>query len=302
MSIILRFFRDPLLHFALLGGLIFMGHDLIANTKVGQPTKATLPGNTITLKSSDVNLIVQNWQKMNFRPPSKVELDGIIEKRVKEEILYREALKLGLEKDDTIVRRRLAQKMAFFSEGLVANGKPTTTELEEYLADNLPRFTPPATIHFEQIYFNPELHEGNKLEKIIGTTLALLQEERLVDDTNLGDRFLLGAPSGVVSQTRVATTFGQEFATTLFATSSASWQGPIPSSFGEHLVYIHKLTRPPVPKLEEVKEQVKEALLSDARQNALKTYLTLTREKYQIEIELTGVEFSPTLPERKASK
>jgi hypothetical protein len=297
MRIVTKIFCDPLFHFLILGALIFVGHGLASQANECQSGGAGFSAQRIRLTGTDVNLMVEEWRKLNFRAPSTRELDVLIDKRIQEEVLYREALGFGLDKNDTIVRRRLAQKMAFFSEGLITTAEPTVAELKAYLADHPERFAAPVSIRFEQVYFDPELHEGRALEKIINDTLISLQNGAIADSTNAGDRFLLGTPEKSVSASRVGSTFGQEFVTSLFATAPGSWQGPIASAFGQHLVYIYEFNKPPAPTLEEVGERVKEAFLSDGRQNAVSTYYTAAREEYQIEVDRTGVEVLLSLPE-----
>jgi len=179
-----KFIRDPLSHFLAIGMVLFALSFWLAEP-------ASYTERVIHISAGGVEGIKQMWAKTRFRPPTEVELEGLIESRVKEEILYREALALGLSEDDTIIRRRLAQKMEFLSEGLIDPGAPSDADLETYLAANPEQFQEPARLSFEHVYLNPE-RRGARLEHDARALLVSFQtRDGAVDAHNAGDPILL---------------------------------------------------------------------------------------------------------------
>ena len=230
--------------------------------------------------------IKQMWAKTHFRPPTEVILEGLIESRVKEEILYREALALGLSEDDTVIRRRLAQKMEFLSEGLIDPGAPSDADLETYLAANPEQFQEPARLSFEHVYLNPE-RRGARLEHDARALLVSFQSrDGAVDAHNAGDPILLDTRFDLVSQASIAGTFGKEFAEVVMELPQGQWQGPVRSGYGLHVVYVHERQETRLPDLNTIRDRVRMALLSERRRDSSKNFYETLRDRYEIVVEL----------------
>ncbi len=270
--------RDPLSHFLAIGMMLFALSFWLGGS-------AEDSSRVIHLSAGDVEGIKQMWAKTRFRPPTEAELDGLIDSRIKEEILYREALALGLSEDDTIIRRRLAQKMEFLGEGLIDSGEPSEQDLHTYLKVHSDRFQEPDRISFEQVYFNPE-RRGTRLEQDAQALLVSFQtRDGAADAHHAGDPILLDTSFDLVSQTSIANTFGKEFAEAVMPLPQGQWEGPVRSAYGLHVVYVHERQEDRLPDLNAVRDRVRMALLSERRRDSKDNFYETLRNHYEVVVE-----------------
>ncbi|MEH6822633.1 MAG: peptidyl-prolyl cis-trans isomerase [Motiliproteus sp.] len=280
----MKFLREPLLHFLVLGGALFAVNAWRASPDPQQAPKASAVSHRLELSAATVNGLIENWQKTRFRSPTDAELNGLIDSRVQQEILYREALSFGLDKDDTIIRRRLAQKMEFLAEGLIDQGEPSQAQLQAYLDSHPVSFQVPPSIRFQQIYFSPAQHQQS-LAVDMRSAMTALDNNPGIDPATLGDRLLTELPRESMTEQQLASRFGPQFAAEFFSTEQGRWQGPLRSALGMHLVKIEQRDLARVPALTEVADRVREALLRERRLGAAKTYYQAVRDKYQVVVE-----------------
>lgn len=273
-----KLLRDPLSHFLAIGMVLFA-----LSFWIGGPSEDSL--RIIRLSANDVEGIKQLWAKIRFRPPTEVELKGLIDSRIKEEILYREALALGLSEDDTIIRRRLAQKMEFLGEGLIDPGEPNEQDLHAYLKAHSEDFQKPARISFEHVYLNPE-RRGENIEQDAQALLVSFQaRDGEVDADHAGDPILLDTRFDLSSRTSIANTFGEKFAEALMDLPQRQWEGPVRSAYGLHVVYVHERQKSRLPDLNEVRDRVRLALLSERRRHSKDKFYQTIRDQYEIIVE-----------------
>jgi hypothetical protein len=177
--------REPFIHFLLLGAAIFAAHRLVSARADNQPGK-------IVITQGDITSIVIGFSRTWQRPPTREELDGLIRDRVREEVYYREAMAMGLDRDDPIIRRRLQQKLQFGTDDVAAPPQPTDAALSEYLKAQADVFRVDRTFTFSQVYLDPAKH-GERLAQDIDKLLTHLRQggNSDLDLTSLGDTFLL---------------------------------------------------------------------------------------------------------------
>jgi hypothetical protein len=143
--------REPLLHFLLLGAAIYLVYGLASSAVDGES------GSRITVSAAEIEWLESSWEKRWNRLPTAEERGGLIREYVRETVFYREALAMGLDRDDTIIRRRLAQKLEFLSEDLAASQAPTEEELLAYFASHADRYQSPALTTFTHVFVDPDL-------------------------------------------------------------------------------------------------------------------------------------------------
>ena len=224
-----KLLREPLGHFLLLGAAIFVAYSLVSKGASDAPGKIVITQGQI---ASMVEAFTLTWQ----RPPTSDEVRGLVRDRVREEIYYREAMALGLDKDDTVIRRRLRQKMEFVTDDVGARAQPTDDELNAYLRTHSDNFRTEQKFTFRQLYLDPKKH-GESIARDAAQLLAKLNQTAAdTDIAAMGDPFLLDYNFIAVPASEVAKQFGEKFATTLGGLSLGRWQGPIESAYGVHLV------------------------------------------------------------------
>jgi hypothetical protein len=266
-----------LLHFLVLGVALFGLFSMIGKKDAEGPTK-------LIVSASRVATLADGFARTWRRSPTEQELQGLVEDYIRDEIFYREGRAAGLDRDDVIIRRRVRQKMEFLAEDM-AGAEPSNEQLTAYLASNPERFRIEDRLTFHHVFLSA-MRRGSALDgearQIAGT---LASTNTPLDATTIGDPFLLGEDFREMSQTDVARTFGEGFAKQLSAVELGRWQGPIPSSFGVHFVFVDERARGELPPLDSVREAVQREWLNARRVEAeQKLYRTL-RDRYQIVVE-----------------
>jgi hypothetical protein len=208
-----------------------------------------------------------------------------VDQYVREEVFSREAIKLGLEQNDTVIRRRLQQKMEFIAEDLASRSEPTEADLAAYLAEHPDAFRQDRQLTFRHVYLNPE-ERGDQLDADVAKLLADLQTAGAqADISTLGDPTLLERAFRNESQRRVEADFGAEFSTTLASLPLGEWTGPVPSAFGIHLVLVEERTEGRIATLDEVRPQVRREWDNARRLETNAKFLETLLEQYEVAIE-----------------
>lgn len=274
-----RWLREPLLHF-LAGGAILFGVHAWLNPG---PADSDTASRQIRIGAGEVRWLAETWERQWRRPPTQEELNGLVANLLKEELLAREAKELRLDESDTIVRRRLAQKLEFMIQDTARLAEPTEEELLRLYEAAADAYLTEPRISFAQVYFNPERRKD--AAKDARDALAKLARSPSLDHAGLGDRLLAGTEFRDVGRQAVASALGPDFARAVFALPAGSWQGPLESGYGVHLVRIASIApvqRRPFP---EVKGQVLERWREQKQHESEARFYERLREKYQVVID-----------------
>jgi parvulin-like peptidyl-prolyl isomerase len=273
MKFIGKLVREPLLHFLLIGALLFVVFDLRQGEVVTAPDRIVIDRNQIGLMS-------KRFERVRLRPPTEAELQDLIEAQVREEIYYREALELGLDRNDPVVRQRMRTKMDSILEDLTSL-KVDDAQLNAFLADNRERYRREAQISFRQVFLSADKHA--QLDAVALKTLQQLQQGAAED--SLGDASLLPAYFSAADESTIERTFGAKFGSALFGLEPGDWQGPVYSPFGAHLVWIENKVDARPATLEEVREELQRDFLAQRRDQQKDIAYRRLRERYDIVIE-----------------
>ena len=269
-----KLLREPLLHFFALGLLLFVLYAAVSGTSGPDEDEIVVDAGRIAgLRSA----FEATWR----RPPTDAEMESAIEAFVREEILYREGVAAGFDRNDPVIRRRVAQKMSFVADGMVPE-VPDEAALNEWLQDNIEDYEIPARLAFRQVYIDPQRHP-NDLETVLEQTLADLVAG--ADPGSLGDSTLLIGEFSSVSSVDVARNFGGEFTAALEQTETGSWQGPVRSGYGLHFVFISEYIPAREPTLDDVRAAVERDLLNAQSQQINDAFYEALRERYNVTIE-----------------
>jgi hypothetical protein len=273
-----RWLSEPLLHFLLIGGALFLFYGFQNDGYVDYD-------NRIVITRADINRLAMLWEKKWQRPPAQFEMEGLLEQQVREEVLYREALSMGLDKNDSVVRRRMAQKVEFISSGLADQLEPADDDLAAYQEANPEKFELPARVSFTQVYLNVDRHGENTEKEALDLLRRLQQEEQGLDILEAGDAFMFGAQHDQLSHHGVSRLFGNDFANSVFELPVGGWQGPVWSGYGIHLVLIEDKTAAVQPELSAVRDDVRNEWLMEQRRTLDEALYKSLRQRYEIEIE-----------------
>jgi hypothetical protein len=274
-----RLLKEPLVHFLALGGLLFAGWAVLNRSAAPAPGR-------IVVSQGQLASMMETFARTRQRPPTPDEWDGLIRARVREEVYYREALALGLDKDDAIIRRRLQQKMEFVSDDTAAQASPPTdAELNAYLEAHPDTFRLEERFTFRQVYLDPAKH-GESLARDAARLLERLN--RAGGDTGfaaMGDPFVLDTTLTALPAGEIAGKFGERFAAALGGLPLGRWQGPVESAYGVHLVLVSERAAGRVPALAEVRDAVRREWDDARRRDANETFYRELLKHYTVTIE-----------------
>jgi hypothetical protein len=270
--------REPLLHFLVLGAGLFIVYGLIS-----KPDSSSAP-EKIVVTVGQVEHLAAGFAIIWQRPPADSELKGLIDDWVREEIATREAMALGLDKDDTVIRRRLRQKLELVSDDIAVLAAPTDADLNAYLQAHADSFRVEPRFTFSQVYLNPEKH-GDLAHDAFQLLARLSQAGGKADPAAVGDPFPLDHQFAAVPGSEVAKQFGEQFAAKLGGLLPGQWQGPVESGYGVHLVQVSERSEGSLPALADVRDIVQREWANARRLEAnAKLYQELLK-RYAVTIE-----------------
>lgn len=266
-----RFLREPLLHFFVLGAILFGVYGVLNRGSLNAPDE-------IVVSRGQLQNLQLQFERVWQRPPTSDELKALVDHWVKEEIFYREGVTLGLDRDDAVVRRRVGQKLEFIVES-AAPPPPSDAELEAWLDTHSNQYQIEPVYSLRQVYFDPGRH--SRLEDVIASARRALAAGKEV----AGDTTMLPAILEDVTATEVQRAFGAEFAEALRPLAVGGWHGPIPSSFGVHVVALTRHDPARRATLAEVRAEAERDLSHARLQQANAAFYDKLRAKYAVRIE-----------------
>jgi len=267
-----RLLREPLLHFFVFGGLIFLLYAAVSGP-------APEPVDTIVITPERIQQLATGFQGVWQRPPSAVELRALVEDFIREEIYYREALALGLDRNDTVIRRRLRQKMEFLTDTGTDLFEPAAGELEAYLAANAQTFRREPRLAFEQVFLGEDPTPGR-----IEASLDALQADPAADPLQWGERTLLPPRLDLSPPDVIDGVFGKGFFDRLRDIPHGVWAGPVESAYGMHLVLVTDSQPERMPPLEEVHDAVLRDWKAARALELRERYYARLQERYEIKM------------------
>ena len=277
-ALVKRLLREPLLHFLVLGAVLFAVEALMANRDEREPGKIVVTRGHIENMAA---VHERTWQ----RPPSEQDMKSLIDAYVREEVLYREGVALGLHRDDALIRRRVRQKMELLAEEAHALAQPSDSDLQAYLDAHRGRFEIESRVSFRQVYLDPG-RGGRDIDREMAQLLAQLKRVGDADAAGgAGDTTQLEHQFEAAPAADIVRTFGQEFATALVTLPAGQWQGPVRSAYGLHFVLISKRTEPRESALAEVREDVMREWTRDRAASGSEGFYQRLLQRYTVTIE-----------------
>ena len=270
----MNLWREPLLHFLVIGTILFGVYQWTSGEEAPADEIVVSSGQIASLEA----IFSQTWQ----RPPTAKETQALVDEYIRDEVLYREGVAMGLDRDDAIVRRRIRQKMEFVAD-LSADVPPTDAELRAFVADHPDRFSGEPRVSFEQVYL-PAGAQAAKEEEVERLRLAL--NAGTADASTAGSPFLAGSDFRDLGRSEVAQTFGADFAARVIDAAPGAWQGPVTSGYGTHLVRISERTEAREPPFEQVRDAARREWLHARKVEANDALYEELRSRYAIKVEI----------------
>jgi peptidyl-prolyl cis-trans isomerase C len=274
-----RLVREPLVHFALLAGLLFV--------VLSEPEAVEyVPDDRrIVISAAEVERLVVAWTQRWQRPPSEDELAGMVREAIREQVLYREAMALGLDRDDVVIRRHLRQKYEFVTQDLAYNSEPDEATLRAYYDAHPDRYAQSAQVSFTHILFSTD-RRGAAAEADAAQALADLQAATGPEAADLlGDATSLQPSFEKMDAVAVEAMFGPDFATSLLQLAPGRWSGPIASGYGLHLVWVSERISGGPMAFETVRQRVKDDWVYEQRVAANEAIFLKLLDRYQVVVE-----------------
>lgn len=257
--------------------MLFGLHGLVGKRSAEAPEK-------IVVSASRVANLGDGFARTWRRLPNEQELQSLIEDYIRDEVFYREGKAAGLDRDDVIIRRRVRQKMEFLADDMSVP-EPSDEQLVAYLASNPERFRTEDRLTFHQVFLSAT-RRASTIERDSKQVASILaRADGAVDATGLGDPFLLGEEFRDVSPSKVTSIFGDGFAKQISVMEKGHWQGPIPSGFGQHFVFLSERVSGNLPALDDIRPAVRREWANARRLEAEQKLYASLRERYEIVVE-----------------
>ncbi|MDH3510380.1 MAG: peptidylprolyl isomerase [Gammaproteobacteria bacterium] len=270
-----RVIADPLVHFLVLGAGLFLLYAAVSpETEADGPSALQ-----VEITAEELELMRDDWKKQWRRLPTPDEMDRLIDERIREEILYREALEMGLDQGDPAIRRQMAEKVLFMFQDLAPDEEPTEEQLNQFLAANPDRYALPARISFRQVFFDP----GKRASANDDAASALAAVDGSGKDP-VGDELQLGGEFTAVTGDQLERLLGKAFASQLLGMTDEGWSGPIESDYGSHLVNIMSYEPARPAELAMVRDKVLADLVASRREALADDFYNEAKQRYSIEI------------------
>jgi len=274
-----KLLKEPLFLFLVTGTLLYFTYTSLNNY-------LNRDENIVTVTRGEISLLEQTWQSRWNRPPTPEEKQGLIDGYIKEMVLYKTAVEMGLDKDDPVTRRIMVQKLKFLGADLIRPPQPSEQELITFFEKNEEQYIPPEMITMTHIFFNPDKREDETLIDADKALQALASKAEFdVDLSAYGDAFMLQSYYPNRSELEIRKLFGTGFTESVFQLEAGRWHGPVLSGYGTHLVYIHDHQKNEPPAFDKVREKVKEDWMADMQKKLNDRYIDGLMARYEIVIE-----------------
>lgn len=270
--------REPLVHFLLIGTALFLAFSLTGNP-VGSES------DQIVITQGQIDFLKANFARTWQRQPTEEEIQGLTESFVRDEVLYREAMALGLDRDDPVIRRRLKQKLEFMSDDLASIISPSDEQLIQFMAEYPQLFRRDPLIAFRHIYLKVDQNSDAVLNNASLLLEKLSSSENTSNPDTLGDSLMLPKSFKLSPISDIARLFGESFSTEILKIMPGNWTGPVWSGYGLHLVKVSEIIDGRQPELDEVRDVAEREWLNKQKNALRESLYSKLREKYMIEFE-----------------
>ena len=272
----MKILKEPILHFLVIGVLLYITYQSFNNyLNRGE--------NVIYVKDAEISQLEQSWEMRWNRPPTPEERKGIVKQYIREKVLYKTALEMGLDRDDLVIQRRMVQKVEFLGADHIKAPQPSETDLLTYYDKHKAKYLQPEVLTMTQIFFDPDKRDQETLKdanKVLKELNAM--DGFPVDLTIYGDVFMLQNYYPNKTDMEIRKLFGSGFTESVFELETGKWFGPVLSGYGTHLVFVHEHIANAVPEFSAVRENVKADWMDEMQTELEERYINGLLARYEI--------------------
>lgn len=278
--------KEPLFHFALIGAVIYGLYAF-----AGESAQSTdEDSRSITISAAEVQWLADGWQSRWNRPPTAIEFDNLLEAYIEERVLAQEARAMGLDQDDSVIRRRLAQRLKFLSEDLLMPADPDPAVLRQWFSDHIDDYREPVRYSISQVYFDPDRRQERALADAQALCDRLNRPDAVTQDLReYGDPFMLQNHFDHQTRTDLARAFGTDFAQAIMQLEPGRWHAPVVSGYGVHAVLVSAVDSPQDPQFSDVEQRVREDWTATRQRELTAEFIDNLIAQYDVEVESAQV-------------
>lgn len=277
-----KLLKEPLLHFLLLGAALFLLFGWRGNSASAPGGQAATPSVRIVVGRNTVDQMISQYAKTWQRAPTEEEQACLIEDYIRSEIYYREALAIGLDRDDEVMKRRLRQRMEFLYEDISSWAEPSDEDLRKFMEGRREKYLTDLRIAFRQVFVNAT-ERGKDAEAVAGQFLKQLTQG--ADPDSVGDPTMLAPEVSLSPLWDIRKQFGDGFASSLVDLKPGAWTGPIRSSYGLHLVLVKERVGQRLPDLKDIRETLKRDWIAQRQTELKDAAYAKIRQRYTVTVE-----------------
>ena len=279
MNKIISILKEPAIHFVLIGTLLYFTYQSFNNY-------LNRDQHVIVVSNDEIQMLVQSWEMKRNRPPTAKEREGIINGQVKEMVLYKTAVEMGLDKQDRATRRRLAQQVELLGSGMIQSPQPSEGELVKYYEDHKEEYRNPETVTITQLFFNPDKRGNATLDDAKTALIKLnVQNDANGNYSAFGDASMLPNYFPNKTEMEIGRQFSRGFTESVFELEVGKWHGPVLSGYGTHLVFVHNHEINELPEYTEIRDYLREQWMTQKKTELEEQYVEGLMARYEVIIE-----------------
>lgn len=279
MNKIISILKEPAIHFVLIGALLYFTYQSFNNYLNREKQ-------VIVVSNDEIQMLVQSWEMKRKRPPTAQEREGIINGQVREIVLYRTAVEMGLDKQDRVTRRRLAQQVELLGSGMIQSPQPSEGELVKYYEDHKEEYRNPETVTITQLFFNPDKRGNATLDDAKTALIKLnIQNDANGNYSAFGDASMLPNYFPNKTEMEIGRQFSRGFTESVFKLEVGKWHGPVLSGYGTHLVFVHNHEINELPEYTEIRDYLREQWMTQKKTELEAQYVEGLMARYEVIIE-----------------
>ena len=271
--------KEPGLHFLVVGALLYFSYTSFDNYLNREK-------NVIVVNKGEIEMLEQSWQMRWNRPPTPEEKEGLIKQNIREKVLYKTAMEMGLDREDMVIQRLMVQKVEYLGANIIQAPQPNEAQLVTYFEEHKDQYELPEFVSMTHLFFDPDKRGGTTLDDANKAMNSLNSKNDPASNLSaFGDAFMLASYYPDKSEMEIRKLFGSGFTESVFALEPGIWHGPVLSGYGTHLVFVHNHEKNELPEYTDVRDKVRDDWMADKKAELEQQYIDGLMARYEVIID-----------------